>query len=239
MNNKLYTQRILNYSIDNDSGHIPSALSMHKYLHMLFESNESDELINPYTWNIVIGKSFGAQAYYILWQHYFMLDIKHLSYGLKHEEITFVDFSEETLGNALGVASGISYNGKRTWCNISDGPLQMGATLEAIQFIGKHKQDIVLTVDYNRMQLTGNTTDIMGISINSVYDMFYNAGWIPYIINVNKFDKKNIKSILDNTKGPIVFLIETIKGDGVVEMENDQVKWHYKKLRSIDEITIK
>jgi len=238
MEKELLIKRLLEYSIDNNLSHIPSALSMLHYTHELFRHDDSEAVIDPYSWNIVIGKPFGAQAYYIIWHYYYMLNIDDLSYGVKHNEIDFVDYGEETLGNALGFASGISYNGKRTYCNISDGALQMGPTLEAIQFIGKHKQNIVLTVDYNRTQLTGNTTDILGMTINGVYDTFYNAGWLPYIISDSKFNAKNIKSILDNSKGPIVFLIETNKGSGIDEMVQDPVKWHYKQLRNMNEITL-
>jgi len=235
---KLLRTRLLKYSIDNNLSHIPSALSMYNYLYELFENHESDEIINPYTWNIVIGKPFGAQSYYVIWHYFYMLDKTNLGYGVKHSEIDFVDYGEETLGNALGIASGICYNGKRTWCNISDGALQMGPTLEAIQFIGHNKQDIVLTVDYNRTQLTGNTTSIMGMTINGVYEMFYNAGWKVYIIESNNFLKGPAKALIEQLKGPIVFLIETTKGDGVVEMENDPVTWHYKQLKDINEITL-
>ena len=238
---KTILKRVLKYSINKKLSHVPSALSMLHYTHELFkyDMDAADRaIIDPYEWNIVIGKPFGAQSYYIIWHYYYMLNIENLAYGVKHEEIDFVDYGEETLGNALGFASGISYNGKRTYCNISDGALQMGSVLEAIQYIGHHKQNIVLTVDYNRTQLTGNTTDIMGMTINGVYDMFYNAGWIPYIIEDSKFNAKNIKSILDNIKGPIVFLIETHKGSGVVEMMQDPVTWHYKQLESLEEITL-
>lgn len=237
MEKKLYIQRILEYSIDNKLGHIPSALSMANYLYELFESNESEEVVNPYNWNIIIGKSFGAQSYYILWYHYYKLSLDNLSYGVKHDDIEFVDYGEETLGNALGIASGMSYNGKRTWCNISDGALQMGPTLESIQFIGHHQQNILLTVDYNTLQLTGNTTEIMGITINSMRDMFYNAGWRVYIVESKNFHKHIIKEVISRP-GPVVFLIETTKGEGVVEMISDPVKWHYKQLESISEVTL-
>ncbi len=237
---KTILNRVLQYSIDKKLSHIPSALSMLHYTHELFRYDDSGSsaVIEPYEWNIVIGKPFGAQAYYIIWHYYYMLNIDNLSYGVKHDEIDFVDYGEETLGNALGFASGISYNGKRTYCNISDAALQMGPTLEAIQYIGKHKQNIVLTVDYNRTQLTGNTTDILGMTVNGVYDMFYNAGWIPFMIEESKFNAANVKSILDNMQKPIVFLIETIKGDGVIEMIKDPVHWHYKQLEDIREVTL-
>lgn len=235
---QLLKKRLIEYSINNKLSHIPSALSMFNYLYELFNFEDSQEVINPYNWNIVIGKPFGAQAYYIIWHYYYMLDITHKAYIIQENEIDFVDFSEETLGNALGVASGISYNGKRTWCNISDGALQMGSTLEAIQFIGHNQQDIVLTVDYNRTQLTGNTNQIMGITINGMKDIFHAASWRVYIVESDNFYSGIVKSVIDK-KGPVVFLIETNKGDGIVEMENDPILWHYKQLKDINEITFK
>lgn len=227
---KKLKHKMLQYSIDNKLSHIPSALSMFHYLYETFK------IVN-HNWNIVIGKPFGAQAYYILWEHYFNLNIDNLAYGVKHKEIDFVDYGEETLGNALGFTAGISYNNRPTYCNISDGALQMGPTLEAIQFIGKHKMNVLLTVDYNRTQLTGNTTEIAGTTINGHYDYFYNAGWIVYKIESKNFNSKKLEEVL-NHNAPIVFLIETQKGDGVVEMVDDPVKWHYKQLINISEVTL-
>jgi len=225
-------KKVLEYSIKNKLSHIPSALSMLKYSYEMFKIIDKDD------WNIVVGKPFGAQALYIIWEELYGLNIDNLSYGVKDKEIDFVDYGEETLGNALGFSSGISYNGKRTYCNISDGALQMGPTLEAINFIGHHKQSIVLTIDYNKTQLLGHTTHIMGTTISNHYDIFLNAGWIPYIIESDKFNSKNIKNILDNIKEPIVFLIETTKGEGVVEMVNDPVTWHYRQLNGLSEVTL-
>lgn len=226
---------LLRYSIIHNLKHIPSALSQLNYLYELF----SCDVIKPYEWNFVIGKPFGSQAYYLIWNWFYNIPKHGLSYGVKTKEIDFVDYSEETLGNALGVASGIAYNGKRTWCNISDAALQMGPTLEAIQFIGFHKQDIVLTVDYNNHQLTGSMSSVLGISIQTMFDYFSNSGWLVYIIDSDEFDGGIVKKIITQKDGPIVFLIKTKKGDGVLEMEQDPVGWHYKELVSIGELTIK
>ncbi len=231
-------KRVLNYSIANNLAHIPSALSMFNYVYELFDNMKDDEVISPYNYNIVIGKPFGAQTYYIIWHYFYMIDHFKLPYILDNT-IYFVDFSEETLGNALGIASGISYNNKPTWCNISDGALQMGPTLEAIQFIGNHNQNILLTVDFNGTQLTGNIKEINGMTIEKSKQLFELNNWTCYIINSKDFKKSNVKHLIENTKGPLCILVNTIKGEGVIEMENDPFKWHYKQLRSLDEITLR
>ena len=229
---------VLKYSIDKDLSHIPSALSMLNYITILFDNTDSPSIIDS-EWNIVIGKPFGAQAYYVVWNKFNDIDIDNMSYILDKDEVDFVDYSEVTIGNALGVAAGISIgNNKKTWCNISDGSLQIGATLEAIQFIGFNNLDILLTVDYNGQQLTGSLEETLGMDIDSLKDYFINFGWSVYIIGSNDLDlnKEYLSNIMD---GPSVVLIDTIKGDGVIEMENDPVGWHYKKLGSMNEITLK
>jgi transketolase N-terminal domain/subunit len=221
--------------------HIPSALSQLYYLDYIF----SNGLVTK-DWNIVIGKPFGAEAYYYTWEKNGWLDttikpISEYSYGIKHKELPFVNFSEETLGNALGVAAGISLvSDKPTWVNISDAALQMGPTYEAIQFIGQNQLQMVVTIDFNKMQLTGPLADnklhssyIQLFEINDweVWDIYIN----PKINLVRSFDEqfKKVSNCQELKVKPVVIFIHTIKGDGVLEMEIDSVKWHYKNLESL------
>lgn len=216
-------KELLEYSFKNKLAHIPSALSMIDYLQEVFKYiNQKD--------NIIIGKPFGAQAYYLIWKNLgWINDIEKLSMGVKHDEIDFVDYSEETIGNALGVAAGISLvSCNKTYVNISDGCLQMGPTLEAIQFIGKRQTDVLVTVDYNNSQVTGKCEDI--IPIKPVIKFFADNNWIVYVVDghsescITTIIEKAIK--LDT---PVVIFCKTIKGYGVKEMENNK-DWHYRKL---------
>jgi len=225
---------MLQYSIDNNLRHIPSALSQYSYLKYLLPKLDYNNT------NIVIGKPFGSQAYYCVWEKMGLVK-QPLSYGVKHDEINFIKYSEETLGNALGIASGLAFNGKKTYCNISDGALQMGPTLEAIQFIGKHKQNILLTVDFNSMQLTGDTQSIMGINMFNIESMFRIHGWQTIMIDTRYVNKSRIKMSIDralSTNKPVTLIFKTSKGQGVMEMEKDPVGWHYKELKNINDITI-
>lgn len=198
--------------------HIPSALSQIYYLNYLFGAR----LVRPYKHNIVIGKPFGHAAYYYIWQKFGLMGRGRYSDGVRDDEIDFVDFSDVTIGNALGVASGLEMgNNKITYCNISDSQLQMGSTLESIQFIGRHKQNIKVTIDYNKKQLT---TDLL-TSLDADMSLFQSNGWWVLHITDN-FSQLDIG--MDLTGRPVVFFIETEKGDGVPEMQDDLDKWHYK-----------
>jgi len=227
----LETKELLKYSYKNKLAHIPSALSMAPYINAVFNTRVTKDDI------IVIGKPFGSQAYYLTWKKLGWIDdIESLSVGVKHDEIDFVDYSEETIGNALGVAIGLALANpnKLVYVNLSDGALQMGNTLEAIQFIGHNNiKNIFVTVDMNNYQVTGKTTDI--IDVAPVMKLCEEYSW--QVGGVTGFYKDILetyfKSMTFIGKPKIVF-ISTIKGYEVPSMTKDPVKWHYKKLEPED-----
>lgn len=218
---------LVQFSKENKLTHVPSALSMLTYIDTIF----TNRLIVPYRDRIVIGKPFGSQAYYLTWRRLgYVDDIETLSVGVKHSEIDFVDYGEETMGNALGVACGIAIaNPEQTvWVNITDATLQMGSTLEAIQYIGHNNiKNITMTVDNNNCQVTGKTSDVLATS--PVISFMLNNGW-----NVTECPGHDHQKILDMyptiTHNPRAIIYNTTKGYGVSYMESDPVTWHYKTI---------
>ena len=224
-------KELLKYSFENNLAHIPSALSMLDYISVVFNYIKKSD-------NIIIGKPFGAQTYYLVWKQLgWLKDIQNLHMGVKHDEIEFVLYSEETIGNALGVAAGVSLaSDKKTYVNISDAALQMGNTLEAIQFIGQHNLDVLVTVDYNGSQVTGNTKDI--IDVTAVIEFFKNNSFKTYITDGHDKDKIHavLKEVID-FKEPTVIFFKTKKGYPFKEMMDNIKQWHYRKLNEKDIIT--
>lgn len=225
-------QQLLEYSYANKLSHIPSALSMLDYVDVLF--SEGYVTLDD---GIVIGKPFGAQAYYLVWRELGYLDnIEQLSVGVKHNEILFVDYGEETMGNAVGVATGIAMaSGCRIWVNISDAALQMGNTLEALQFIGHNRiSNVFVTVDYNNSQVTGNIDDIL--KVDPIVDMCRAYGW--HVQQTNGHDRDAIRHVCGNLSQsePNIVFFETHKGHGVKAMEQDIRKWHYRKIETLTEL---
>lgn len=227
---------ILEFSKENKLGHIPSALSMLPYLEVLIKYR----IVTP-DMNIIIDKVFGASAYYIVWNKYwnFKLD-SSLDLLINHNKIPFVDFAIDSLGNSLGVASGIYLaNNKKTWVNVSDSIFEIGGTLEAIQFIGNRQLDIFLTVDVNEIQLTGQTREILNINIDKIKTILETFSWRTLVIDINNIEDQ-IDKIIEFYKksGPRCILFKTIKGYGVKEMMEDPVSWHYKRIENIEDLTI-
>lgn len=223
-------EELVEHSYKNKLTHVPSALSMLTYVDTLF----TQEYVKPFRDRIVLGKPFGSQAYYLIWKKLGYLDsIDELSMGVKHEEIDFVDYGEETMGNALGVAAGIAIaNPTQTvWVNLTDATLQMGSTLEAIQYIGHNKlNNILMTVDNNNCQVTGKTSDVLHVT--PAIDFIYNNSWDLVTCDGHCVDA--IKdTFIHQSDYPRAFVYNTIKGHGVPYMETDPVKWHYKPIEQL------
>jgi len=218
-----FVKEVIDISIKHELPHIPSALSMN-YLDSILKFIDKD-------WNISIGKPHGAQAYFVSFHKHFGTEPSYFNSVLQNDIYEFVDYSSDVLGNALGVSIGLSYNNKKTWCNISDANLQTGSTMEALDFIGLNQMDILLSIDFNDLQLTRN----MPRNINNYKKIFEAFGWEVKIIDTkNKIP--NLEHFI-NKSNPRIILFSTIKGYGVKEMELDPSKWHYKILKEENEIT--
>lgn len=225
-------KRLLEYSFENKLSHIASALSMLDYVDILFSKGIVS--IDDY---IVIGKPFGAQAYYLVWQDLeYVTNIEKLSVGVKHDEVSFVDYGEETMGNALGVAIGIAMTtSKQVWVNLSDACLQMGNTLEALQFIGHNQiKNVFVTVDYNNSQVTGNIDTIL--KIEPVINLCRHYGWWTQIVDGHNRDELEKVFVNKTDALPNIVFCKTVKGKGVKQMEENNKKWHYRKIETSEEL---
>jgi len=145
-----------------------------------------------------------------------------------------VEFSSGSLGHGLPVACGVALSAKReyrqfkTFVLASDGELDEGSNWEAILFAPQHRLDnLVLIVDYNKIQSFGRTKDIL--DLDPLADKFKAFRWA-----VREIDGHNMEQIIDTFQSlpfepdiPSVVIAHTVKGRGVVSME-DQLAWHYK-----------
>jgi len=231
---------ILRMSFLSKAGHIPSALSMVDYLYILFKYR----YLNLFEDKIVIGKTYGAQAYYVVFSKIGVFPKIELdNFGKTGHFLTHgisanfpgIDFAEETLASCLGVACGMALSlknknsSKKVYVNVSDASLQAGTIWEAAMFASTFNlSDIVMTVDLNRQQIL---CDTMGME--SLDDKFVSFGW--NVIQKNGHNLKDIKeayklAFSENYSGkPTVILFNTLKGKGVSFMEGD-LNWHYMSL---------
>jgi transketolase len=145
-----------------------------------------------------------------------------------------VEMSAGSLGMGLSFGIGVALAARldhcdyRTYVLLSDGECDEGQTWEAALSAAHFKLDnLTAIVDYNKMQLSGWTRDIMNLEpFNQKWQAF---GWRTVDVDGHNFDQ--ILAALQeaqNTKNkPTVIIARTVKGKGVSFMENN-VKFHGK-----------
>lgn len=148
-----------------------------------------------------------------------------------------------SLGHGLPIATGMAFarkikkNNGKIYVIISDGECQEGTTWESLLIASKHKLDnLIIIVDYNKIQALSTLED--ALPLHDLVKKFKS-------FNFNCVDIKNghsFKSIISSLKKktiknkPTAVILNTIKGKGIKEFENDPV-WHARKLAG-DEIKI-
>lgn len=237
--NKLYNndisktirRSILTMSYNAKAAHISSAFSMCDYLGVLFEN-----FISPQTHRFVLGKPYGAQAYYALFSYYGWITGDLSNYGSldpewryiiqkTHPLVTYID---ESMGNCLSVACGIASANINVFVNVSDAAFQEGTIWESVQYAGAHKLNkLIVAVDNNDMQALGKIADIS--DLGSIKDKLNAFGWESIECDGHNIDAIRIAcdkiSHIDNDK-PKALIFHTRKGHGVSFIEG-QSEWHY------------
>jgi transketolase len=183
----------------------------------------------------------------------FILSKSHSSYplcillkekGFKTKMSTHLEIDEEngiycttgSLGHGLPIATGMAFSRKlqkkkgKIFVMLSDGECQEGTTWESFLISSKHKLDnLIVIIDYNKIQALDTLENALPLHDLKKKLLSFNINVIN-IVNghsFNEFFKKFAK--IKNFKGPIAIILNTIKGKGIKEFENDPV-WHARKL---------
>jgi transketolase len=157
----------------------------------------------------------------------------HLEYDPKNG----INCTTGSLGHGLPIATGMALSRKikdmkgRIFVMISDGECQEGTTWESLLIASKHQlNNLVILVDYNKIQALSKIEDVLPLHKLPLKFKSFNL----QVINVqNGHSFKSLKksfSRLKKDKKPIVIILNTIKGKGIKEFENDPV-WHARKLQ--------
>ncbi|HVL33294.1 MAG TPA: transketolase [Actinomycetota bacterium] len=145
-----------------------------------------------------------------------------------------VELSAGSLGQGLSAAVGMALAARidkatwRTYVMLGDGESQAGQVWEAAMTAGKYKLDnLTAIVDYNQVQQTGLTREVM--DLDPLADKFRAFGW-----NAIECDGHDLGACLDaldaaraHDGAPTAIIAHTVKGKGVSWMELD-FNWHGK-----------
>lgn len=170
-----------------------------------------------------------------------ILKEKGFNPGLKtHLEIDIkngINCTTGSLGHGLPIATGMAFARKiqkkegKVFVLISDGECQEGTTWESLLIASKHKLDnLIILVDYNKIQALSYLKD--ALPLENLIKKFnsFNCNTIN-IKNGHSFKllSEGLKKIKSKKK-PNVIILNTIKGKGIKEFENNPV-WHARQLK--------
>lgn len=226
-------------------GHIGGALSIADIMAVLYFHILKIDPENP-EWEdrdrVVLSKGHASAAWYaaLAERGYFpkeeLLTFDHINSRLQgHPDMNKtpgVDMSSGSLGQGISAALGIALAARylkktyRTFVILGDGETQEGQVWEAAMVAAHYKLDnLIAILDYNKLQLYGETNTIM--NIEPVIEKWRVFGWNTIEINGHRINEivQALEEAVKFEGKPTIVVAHTIKGKGVSFMEN-KVEWH-------------
>lgn len=193
----------------------------------------------------VMSKGHSVEAYYSVLAAKGFLDIKEVIakfsrfgspyIGHPNNRLPGIEMNSGSLGHGLPVCVGMALacrmDGKsnRVYTVMGDGELAEGSVWEGVMAASQYKLDnLCAVVDRNRLQISGNTEDVMGQ--DDLQTRFEAFGWNVIQAEGNDIDALNEAfEEAKKCKGrPTVIIANTTKGFGGGELIENKAGWHHK-----------
>lgn len=219
--------RILEVSLRDGMGHIPSALSILDIVWTLYNSvmTKDDQFI--------LSKGHGVMALYAVLEEKGLLDWSTKLMGHPKRGGAILA-STGSLGHGLPMAIGLALAKKikgesgRVFCLIGDGECNEGTTWESALLAAHHKLDnLVVIVDQNHSSDRALNTG--SLNTGSLYNKFHAFGWLSLRGGSGNDEADIILNTYTPRLGmPMVWTAETTKGNGIPFMQSPE--WHNRKI---------
>lgn len=233
--------------VAGEGGHIGGDMSVMEILVTLYFDQMNISVENQADPNrdfFVMSKGHSVEAYYSVLAKKGFFDIREVIdtfskfgsqfIGHPNNKLAGIEMNSGSLGHGLPVCTGMALAAKmdgrvsRVYTVMGDGELAEGSVWEAVMACHQYKLDnLCAVVDRNRLQISGNTEDVMGH--DDLHERFRSFGW--NVIDVK--DGNSISQLHDafeeakKVKGqPTVLIANTAKGKGSAVMEN-KASWHH------------
>lgn len=241
-------EHTLDIIMSGKAGHIGGDMSVMEILTELYfdQMNISPEnMEDPDRDKFVMSKGHSVEAYYaVLARKGFFSQEEVVSQfsqfgsqyiGHPNNKLPGIEMNSGSLGHGLPVCVGMALAAKmngqkcRVYTVMGDGELAEGSVWEGTMAASHYKLDnLCAVVDRNRLQISGNTEDVM--AHDDLHERFRAFHW--HVIDVEDGnDIGQLKAAFEEareTKGkPSVLIANTVKGKGSSVMEN-KANWHHK-----------
>lgn len=210
------------------------------YFHVL--NVDKDNLDNPDRDRFILSKGHCVEALFVILEAKGILKKEVLDTlgqfnsplaGHPTREVPGIEMCSGALGHGLSIGVGMAIAAKmdnrpyRTFVVMGDGEQGEGSIYEAAMAAAHYKLgNLVAVIDRNRLQISGNTEDVM--ALDCLVEKWESFGWD--VIEVNGDDMEDIVAKLESidytSDEPHMVIANTTKGKGVSFMEN-VAKWHH------------
>lgn len=234
--------------VQGKGGHIGGDMSVMEILIELYfdQMNITPENMEaPDRDRFVMSKGHSVEAYYAVLAKKGFFDIKEVIakfskfgspyIGHPNNKLPGIEMNSGSLGHGLPVCVGMALAGKmkkqkyRVYTVMGDGELAEGSVWEGVMAANQyHLDNLCAVVDRNRLQISGNTEEVMGH--DDLHARFKSFGW--HVVDVedgNDIRQLNVafKEAKEIKGKPTVVIANTVKGKGSALMEN-KLEWHHK-----------
>ena len=239
---------VIDMIVEGKAGHIGGDMSVMEILTEIYfdQMNISPENMNDSERDkFVLSKGHSVEAYYAVLARKGFFDIRDViaqfsKFGTKfighpNNKLPGIEMNSGSLVHGLPVSVGMALAGKmdksgyRVYTVMGDGELAEGSVWEGAMAASHYKLDnLCAVVDRNRLQISGNTEDVM--AHDDLHERFRAFGW--NVIDVKDGNSiPQLKAAFDEAKTvknkPTVVIANTVKGKGSETMEN-KANWHHK-----------
>ena len=239
---------VMDIIMSGKAGHIGGDMSVMEILTEIYFEQMNirpENMDDPNRDKFVMSKGHSVEAYYAVLAKKGFFPIEEVveqfsKFGSKYighpnNKLPGIEMNSGSLGHGLPVCVGMALAGKmngqdyRVYTVMGDGELAEGSVWEGAMAAHQYKLDnLCAVVDRNRLQISGNTEDVMGH--DDLHERFRAFGWnVIDVADGNDIDQ--LKAAFDAAKEvkgkPTVLIANTIKGKGSPVMEN-KANWHHK-----------
>jgi len=253
---------IIKMLINSQSGHPGGSLSTIDYLTILYTF-----IINQNNAPVVVSNGHISPAVYSILAELGVVDKQRVIENFRkandvfeghiNREVDGIWYGTGPLAIGGSVATGFAHaqklensannNSEKVYLIMGDGENQEGQAYEMMNYANKYElNNLILFIDYNRVQLTASLDEVMPTNLKGHYEA---SGWEVIEVDGHNFSEmwEALKQAHQATK-PVCIIGHTIMGKGISFMEatgkTDEATWHGKApspeqgTESLTEVTI-
>lgn len=227
-------------------GHIGGDMSVLNALLVLYKNHLNISLettADPNRDRFVLSKGHAVEALYAVLSDCGFLDLEDVKarfskfgspyIGHPNNKLPGIEMNSGSLGHGLPVCVGMALAGKRSgksyrvYTVMGDGELAEGSVWEGAMAAANYNLDnLCAVVDRNRLQISGNTEDVM--KLDSQEQRWAAFGWNVISVDGNSIEALDaaFTAAKHHAGQPTVIISNTTKGYGSALMEN-KASWHH------------